>query len=263
MATYSVKEEVAKLRYLSVHPAGMEPMRWRPPRAPGRKNARLPPAPELGPSAPKEATPHVDTGAFSDAALLAAVLGCTEDRAAGILARAGSLARLARFGVNDIVELARVSREEAERIAVACELGRRSLVLESRPAGPIVGVAPLARWFRLHIGGMFVQEIWAAGLDDAGVLRGAWRVARGDVHRGEIDTSAVVRGASRLQVKHVILAHNHPSGSLVTTHDDLRFVLRVHRAALAAGIKLVDCLIVGPTAGYTSLAEEGVLPGSS
>jgi len=251
MATYSVKE-VADLRHLGAAP---------PARA--RKSERLPPAPELGPSIPPQTAPPVDTGALAEAALLAAVLGCTEERAAGILARAGSLVRLARFGIDDIVELTRVSRADAERIAIACEIGRRSLLLESRPTGPIVGVAPLARWFRLHIGGMFVQEVWAAGLSDDGALRGAWRVSRGDVHGCGVDPAVVVRGATRLRVKHVILAHNHPSGSLVTTHDDLRFVLRVHRAALAAGIKLVDCLITGPTAGYTSLAEEGVLPGSS
>ncbi len=298
MATYSAKE-VAKYRVLAdsgrvdsaccswvgaasegrvdggeraategVAPAGIRQtgtgaVPWRRKRAPGSKNVRLPPAPELGPAAPPQTAAPLDVGALLDSALLAAVLGCTEDRAADILARAGSLIRLARFGLDDLMEIARVSRADAKRIAAACELGRRSLVFESRPRGPLVGVAPLARWFRLHIGGMFVQEVWVAGLDDAGALRGVWRVSRGDVHGGMLDAAAVVRGAARMRFKHIILAHNHPSGSLVTTPEDLRFVLRIHRAALAAGIKLVDCLITGPTDGYTSLAEQGVLPGSS
>jgi hypothetical protein len=41
----------------------------------------------------------------------------------------------------------------------------------------------------------------------------------------------------------------------------MRFVLRVHRAALSARLKLADFIIIGPKSGYSSMAEQGTLPG--
>jgi len=211
--------------------------------------------------APPRSAP-LDVGALDEATLLAIVLGSGREAALEKLERAQTLIRLSRFDVEDLIELAGATREEAERIAAACELGRRSVLHESRPRGPLVGAAALARWFRLRIGGMFVQEIWAVGIDSYGAIRGGARVSRGDVHGAALDPAKVVGVASRLRVKTLALVHNHPSGNVDATPEDLRFVLLVHRAALAAGVRLADCVIVGPTASYTSLAERGVLPGS-
>jgi DNA repair protein RadC len=224
----------------------------------------LPPAPPLAarlleaPSAPS-----LDVGDDDDAALLERILGCSREQAARLLAGAGSLVRLARFGVDDLVALTGASQAEAERIAAACELGRRGLVQEARPAGPQLGAAAIARWFRLRIGGLFVQEIWIAGLDEAGALRGACRVSRCDVHGAGLDAGAAVRKALDMRAKTAILVHNHPSADLAVTPDDLRFTLGVHRAALSAGVRLADSILVGPTSGYASMAEQGVLPGST
>jgi DNA repair protein RadC len=240
-----------------------EARRW-PRRAPRRAQRRIPKAPDVDRSEapPLQARASLDVAAMDEATLLAAVLGCTRDAALDMLAGAGTLVRLAHFGVEDLVELAGASRTDAERIAAACELGRRSVVHAARPTGPLLGAAALARWFRLRIGGMFVQEIWVVALDDAGAIRGGSRISRGDVHGGALEVGAVVRAATKIRAKTIVLVHNHPSGDIGATPDDLRFVLLVHRAALASGVKLADCVIVGPAAGYTSLAEQGVLPGS-
>jgi DNA repair protein RadC len=229
-----------------------------------KRRKELPPAPV---QTEGHATPAMraalDVGALDDTALLAAALGCSPERAARMLEGAGSLVRLARFDIDDLTELAGASRAEAQQIAAASELGRRALVREMRPAGPTLGAAAIARWFRLRMGGLFVQEIWAVGLDDAGAIRGACRVSRADIHGAALDAAEVVRRSAEMRVKTVILVHNHPSGDLAITPDDLRFTLRVHRAALSVGVKLADMILVGPTPGYVSMAEQGVLPGSA
>jgi DNA repair protein RadC len=55
-----------------------------------------------------------------------------------------------------------------------------------------------------------------------------------------------------------ILAHNHPSGCLEPSPEDLEFTRAVQRAADLMGIELYDHLIVG-SAGYVSLRERGLL----
>jgi DNA repair protein RadC len=245
-------------------PARLGPFvdRWTTRRRKKRKQP-LPPAPTSALSTLEApAGPALDVAADEDAALLERILGCSHEQAARLLAGAGSLVRLARFGVDDLVALTGASRADAERIAAACELGRRGLVQEARPAGPQLGATAIARWFQLRIGGLFVQEIWMAGLDEAGALRGACRVSRCDVHGAGLDAGAAVRKALDMRAKTAILVHNHPSADIAVTPDDLRFTLRVHRAALSAGVRLADSILVGPTSGYASMAEQGVLPGS-
>ena len=55
-----------------------------------------------------------------------------------------------------------------------------------------------------------------------------------------------------------ILAHNHPSGCLEPSPEDLEFTQSVQRAGALMGIELYDHLIVGRD-GYTSLRERGLL----
>ncbi len=236
------------------------PHRPRPIRLP--PPASLAPLAPLAPNAPAPIAIHpFDVAAMDDAALLAAVTGCPREAAQKWIAAAGSLVRLARFSIDDLVELAGISSAEATRVLAACEIGRRTVVREARPAGPIYGAAEIARWFKLRIGGQFVQDIWVVGLDDSQGMRGVCRVSHGDVHGNTLDAGAIMTAATTMHAKTIALVHNHPSGDICATHDDMRFVLRVHRAAISARKKLADFVILGPKAGYTSMAEEGILPG--
>jgi DNA repair protein RadC len=54
-----------------------------------------------------------------------------------------------------------------------------------------------------------------------------------------------------------IVAHNHPSGSLEPSDEDVAFSRTVHRAGDLIGIELCDHVIVGAN-GLTSLRERGV-----
>jgi DNA repair protein RadC len=53
-----------------------------------------------------------------------------------------------------------------------------------------------------------------------------------------------------------ILVHNHPSGSLDPSDEDVAFTRVVHRAGETVGIELYDHLIVAK-GGFTSLRERG------
>ena len=55
-----------------------------------------------------------------------------------------------------------------------------------------------------------------------------------------------------------ILAHNHPSGNLDPSDEDVAFTRAVHRACETLGIELYDHIIVTRD-GYTSLRERGAI----
>ncbi len=73
------------------------------------------------------------------------------------------------------------------------------------------------------------------------------------VHPREIFAAAVVYPSSG-----IILAHNHPSGSLTPSVEDKRITKRMKDASEIMGIKLIDHLIVA-SKGYYSFAKDGKL----
>ncbi len=72
-------------------------------------------------------------------------------------------------------------------------------------------------------------------------------------HPREILYPAIVHAALGF-----ILAHNHPSGGLEPSPEDLEFTRSVQRAGELMGIELYDHVIVA-SGGYTSLRERGLL----
>jgi len=72
-------------------------------------------------------------------------------------------------------------------------------------------------------------------------------------HPREIMRPAIACGALGF-----ILAHNHPSGSLEASQDDVDFTRAIRRAAEIVGIGLYDHVIVS-SAGFVSMKEGGTL----
>ena len=56
----------------------------------------------------------------------------------------------------------------------------------------------------------------------------------------------------------VILAHNHPSGDVSPSKDDIELTGRLVKAGQIMGIEVLDHIIIG-TADFLSLQERGLM----
>jgi DNA repair protein RadC len=73
------------------------------------------------------------------------------------------------------------------------------------------------------------------------------------VHPRETFKPAIVAGAAA-----IILCHNHPSGDLAPSQEDLKITKRLVEAGQLLGIEVLDHIIVGDgPVGYLSLKERG------
>jgi DNA repair protein RadC len=84
------------------------------------------------------------------------------------------------------------------------------------------------------------------------VARGA--VSHVSVEPREVFAPAIARGASAL-----LLAHNHPTGNVLPSVEDIGFTRTMMCAGETLGICVLDHLIV-TRRGYVSLAEAGLMP---
>ena len=75
------------------------------------------------------------------------------------------------------------------------------------------------------------------------------------VHPRDIFKTSILSNAAN-----VMLIHNHPSGELEPSQEDLDMTERMVSAGRVLGIDVVDHLIIGPKdMSYTSLRERGVM----
>jgi hypothetical protein len=109
----------------------------------------------------------------------------------------------------------------------------------------------------LQLGGLEREELWVLLLNAKNVVTGQERVYAGNVSAslvrvGELFTEAVRRNASR-----IILAHNHPSGDVTPSPDDLHLTAVAVQAGRLLDIEVLDHLVVG-AATFVSLRDRGM-----
>lgn len=70
----------------------------------------------------------------------------------------------------------------------------------------------------------------------------------------EVLKSVILSNASK-----IIVMHNHPSGDLSPSQDDYALTKRLSETCQMMGVQVVDHLIVGPSGGFFSFKEHGLL----
>lgn len=158
----------------------------------------------------------------------------------------------------ELMTIPGVGEAKATTILAALELGKR--VLQNRPAertvvdDPAVAAAALSQDLMWQS-----QERFAiALLDVKHQLLGTKMISLGTAtetlaHPREIFREVIKQGATR-----VIVAHNHPSGSLEPSAADLDLTRQLLDAATILGIPLLDHLILG-NGDFASLRQATTL----
>lgn len=96
------------------------------------------------------------------------------------------------------------------------------------------------------------------------LLNGANRVIKaektstGTLNMNQVHPRDVFRPAIVNDAASVILAHNHPSGALEASPEDIAITERLKKAGELLGIKVLDHVIVSSN-GFVSLKQQGIM----
>ncbi len=139
-------------------------------------------------------------------------------------------------------------------LAAAFELGRRVLAPQRRKIRSPSDVLPVVDRFVDR-----PQECFLAlSLNGAHEVLAARVVTVGLVNRTIVHPREVFADPLTDRAASVILAHNHPSGSLEPSAEDVEVTRRLHSAGQLLGIPVLDHVIFS-SRGYYSFLEHGEL----
>lgn len=137
-----------------------------------------------------------------------------------------------------VVTLQRADRT-AEPVAIACSPAAAARVLQ-----PLIGDKDREHFAVLHLDAR--HQVVAAEVVAVGTLTACL------VHPREVFKAAIVNGAGG-----IICGHNHPSGQLEPSSEDVAIEQRLREAGTLLGIEMLDFVIVSEHA-YWSRREQSI-----
>jgi len=121
----------------------------------------------------------------------------------------------------------------------------------------ILNAADVAAWLMLRLGMLDAEEVWVIVLNQKSHIVKAVPLYRGTVNGAEIRPAEIFREALLLNAPRIILAHNHPTGDVTPSPEDISVTERIVNAGKLLDIAVLDHVIVG-RGRYCSLREKGL-----
>ena len=213
---------------------------------------------------PRERLLRHGAATLTDAELLAIMLrtgsvGCPAlHLGEKLLARFSNLRGLLAASARDLAGVHGVGHAKACQIAAISELTQRALHEKLSTGDTIADPDLIKTYCRAMLAHRRIEHCFALYLDVGLRLIACTELARGSVASATVYPRELVREALNHHASAVVLAHNHPGGTLAASRADLELTWRMHQALALVDIRLLDHIIVaGPHA--LSLAEHGQL----
>lgn len=196
--------------------------------------------------------------ALSDQELLAVLLGKGSAQM-DVMTLAAKLSRVVDekglgVRIDDLTGLAGVGEAKATLLLAAIEFARRRIKPEGLKISTPADVLPLLQ----HFSNRKQEHFLAVSINGANEVLQVRVVSIGLIDRSPVHPREVFADALTDRASGIIVAHNHPSGSLEPSPSDIDTTRQIKQAGEIVGIELLDHIIFNRK-GYFSFLEEGCL----
>ncbi len=203
--------------------------------------------------------------ALSNAELLAILLGSGSrnesavDLAKRILSNAeNNLVQLSLFDIKKFTSFKGVGTAKAITVAASLELGRRRRQAEVSQKKEIRSSKDVFEYLQSELTDQIYESFWLINLNTRlGIINKVF-ISEGGLGQTVVDTRKVFKSALENNAVSIVIAHNHPSGSLNPSQKDIELTQKIKTGAQILNIKLVDHVIVGEE-NYYSFADNNTL----
>ena len=214
---------------------------------------------------PREKLISKGASLLSNAELLALLLGTGNknqtalDLSKQVLALSNN--RLAELSCKTLIELQKIKGiGEAKAIVIiaALEISRRREAEQPIDKVRILSSADAAQLIQPLIADLPYETFNVMHLSRNNTLLKTEQISKGGVSGTVVDAKIIFKSAIESLASGLILCHNHPSGNLQPSQEDLKITEQLHQAGKLLGIQVYDHIIVS-SKGFFSFADEGYI----
>ena len=214
---------------------------------------------------PREKLLNKGKAALSDAELVAILIGSgnREESAVDLSKRilAGvenNLSELGKLSIKQLMHFKGIGEAKAITIMAALELGRRRRSEDALEKKKIISSVSAFELMQPIIGELQHEEFWIIYLNNSNKVIQKNQLSKGGITGTLVHVRLVLKNALEVGATGIILAHNHPSGTLTPSEADKQLTNKLKVASESLDIKVLDHVIVTEKA-YFSFADENLL----
>lgn len=203
--------------------------------------------------------------ALSDAELLAIIIGSgTRNKSAVELSKeilsafGNNLSEFSRVQISDLMKFNGIGKAKAINIIAALELGRRRQGSETPSKLKVIGAAMVYQHLKPFLGDLNHEEFYIIMLNHANEIIHTKQVSKGGMSSTIVDGKIIFNLALTFQASAIIVSHNHPSGNLNPSKQDIILTKSLREFGNYIDLPLLDHIIFTDN-GYFSFAEQNLL----
>lgn len=165
---------------------------------------------------------------------------------------------LGKASINELSSFKGIGDAKAIAIVAAMELGRRRKELPASPVIKITGAKDAFDQLYPLMSDLNHEEFWMLLLNRANVVKAKVLISTGGQAGTVVDPKIIFKRALEGNAASIIIAHNHPSGNLKPSAEDLKVTKRLVEAGKLMDMPVLDHLIMADRL-FFSFADEGLL----
>jgi DNA repair protein RadC len=214
---------------------------------------------------PREKLSGQGRRALTDAELIAILIGSgSRDESAVELSKRilhhydNDLNKLGKAGISELSQFKGIGEAKAISIIAALEIGRRRGDTEIKVLDEVKSSRDGYNIMRRHLMDLNHEEFWIMLIGRSSKVLAKELVSKGGLSGTVADPKIIFHMALQHQASAIIMVHNHPSGNLKPSREDLVLTKKIADAGRMLDINVLDHLIITDS-GYFSFGDEGLL----
>ncbi len=170
----------------------------------------------------------------------------------------GGIAGLLHASSQDLQRIKGLGPAKRAELMAVLELARRALAQQLREREVFDSPQAVQHYLQLHLAGRTHEVFAVLFLDSGNRLIAMEELFRGTLTQTSVYPREVVLRALHHHAAAVVLAHNHPSGSVQPSRADEALTQTLKAALALVDVRVLDHVIVAPGAAL-SMAEQGLV----
>lgn len=180
----------------------------------------------------------------------------SKDVALSLLSKIGDITNLKNINFEYLKKIKGIGPSKAAIILASLELGKRVNRVDNINGLNLNNSEIVYEYFKKILGDKKQEYFYSVYLDSSNKIINTKELFKGTLNRSLIHPREIFKEAYLLSANSIICIHNHPSGNLNPSNDDILMTDNLVQIGNLLGIKVLDHMIITNN-GYYSFHENG------
>lgn len=168
-----------------------------------------------------------------------------------LIQKANGFNNLLSLNYEELVLIKGIKKAKALEIQAILEIAKRLSNIDTVKEKELLSPGKVYDWLKFNIGFSNLEEFLCIFLNASGKVIKSEIMFKGSKSQSIVAVDEIIRRAILLRASGIVICHNHPSGNVEPSMQDVVITDNINKACEMMSIKLIDHIIVSKNAYYS------------